>query len=77
MIIRPGLDNQTIHWKSIAPKPGTSQYAEGRSSKNDQIHVVVVDDTGKVSGTAGALLEKYTFSQRHLMQESANSRNLL
>lgn len=56
-----GLDNQTIHWKSIAPKPGTSQYAEGRSSKNDQIHVVVVDDTGKVSGTAGALLEKYTF----------------
>ena len=56
-----GLDNQTIYWKSIAPKPGTSQYAEGRSSKNDQIHIVVVDDTGKVSGTAGALLEKYTF----------------
>lgn len=56
-----GLDNQTVYWKSIAPKPGTSQYAEGRSSKNDQIHIVVVDDTGKVSGTAGALLEKYTF----------------
>ena len=56
-----GLDNQTIYWKSIAPKPGTSQYAEGRSAKNDQIHIVVVDDTGKVSGTAGALLEKYTF----------------
>lgn len=56
-----GLDNQTIYWKSIAPKPGTSQYAENRSAKNDQIHIVVVDDTGKVSGTAGALLEKYTF----------------
>ena len=56
-----GLDNQTIYWKSIAPKPGTSQYAEDRSAKNDQIHIVVVDDTGKVSGTAGALLEKYTF----------------
>ena len=54
-----GLDNQTIYWKSIAPKPGTSQYAEGRSSKNDQIHIVVVDDTGKVSGTAGALREIY------------------
>ena len=56
-----GLDNQVIYWNSIAPKPGTSQYAEDRSSKNDQVHIVVVDDTGKVSGTAGALLEKYTF----------------
>tara|TARA_A100001234_G_scaffold190286_1_gene176332 strand:- start:1481 stop:3868 length:2388 start_codon:yes stop_codon:yes gene_type:complete len=56
-----GLDNQLIYWKSIAPKPGTSQYAEDRSAKNDQLHIVVVDDTGKVSGTAGAILEKYTF----------------
>ena len=56
-----GLSNQTIFWKSIAPKPGTSQYAEDRSGKNDQIHIVVVDDTGKVSGTAGSILEKYTF----------------
>jgi len=56
-----GLDNQLIYWKSIAPKPGTSQYAQDRSSKNDQLHIVVVDDTGKVSGTAGAILEKYAF----------------
>ncbi len=56
-----GLDNQIIHWKSIAPKPGTSQYADDRSGKNDQIHVVVIDDTGKISGSAGSILEKYTF----------------
>jgi hypothetical protein len=56
-----GLDNQVVYWKSIAPKPGTSQFAADRSSKNDQVHVVVVDDNGKISGSAGSIIEKYTF----------------
>lgn len=56
-----GLDNQVVYWKSIAPKPGTSQFAADRSSKNDQVHVVVVDDNGTISGSAGAIIEKYIF----------------
>lgn len=56
-----GLDNQVVYWKSIAPKPGTSQFAADRSSKNDQVHVVVVDDNGTISGSAGSIIEKYTF----------------
>ena len=55
-----GLTNSTIFWKSIAPKPGTSQYANERSSKNDELHVVVVDDSGALSGVAGNILEKFT-----------------
>lgn len=55
-----GLSNSTVYWKNIAPKPGTSEYASQRSGKNDEIHVVVVDDTGSVTGTAGNILEKYT-----------------
>ena len=39
-----GLDNSTVYWKNIAPRPGTSQYADARSGKNDEMHVVVVDD---------------------------------
>jgi len=55
-----GLTNSTLYWKSIAEKPSTSQYASERSSKNDEIHVVVVDDTGKVTGVPGNILEKFT-----------------
>ncbi len=54
-----GLDNATIYWKSIAQKPQTSEYASQRSAKNDEIHVVVVDDTGEVTGIAGNIVEKH------------------
>ena len=56
-----GLTNSTVYWKSIAEKPGTSLYASERSAKNDELHVVVVDDTGAVTGTAGNIVEKFTF----------------
>lgn len=55
-----GLTNSTVYWKNIAPRPRTSEYAAQRNGKNDEIHVVVVDDTGAVTGTAGNILEKYT-----------------
>jgi hypothetical protein len=55
-----GLSNATVYWKNIAPRPRTSQYASERSGRNDELHVVVVDDTGAVTGTAGNILEKYT-----------------
>ena len=54
-----GLDNATVYWKSIAPKPQTSAYANSRSSRFDEMHVVVVDDSGKESGTAGQILETF------------------
>ena len=55
-----GLDNSVVYWKSIAPKPGTSQYAASRTSRNDEVHVVVVDDSGVITGISGNILEKYT-----------------
>jgi hypothetical protein len=53
------LTNTAIYWNSIAPKPGTSQYAANRNGKSDEIHVVIVDDTGTVTGIQGNLLEKH------------------
>jgi hypothetical protein len=55
-----GLSNSTVYWKNIAPRPKTSQYSSERNGRNDELHVVVVDDTGAVTGTAGNILEKYT-----------------
>jgi phage tail sheath protein FI len=55
------LDNGAVLWKSIAEKPGTSGYAAARNSKNDEVHVVVIDDKGSISGNAGTILEKHAF----------------
>lgn len=53
-----GLTNSTVYWKSISPRPLTTNWASDRSSKNDGIHVVVVDDLGDVTGIQGNILEK-------------------
>ena len=54
-----GLTNSTVYWKSIAPRPVTGNYVSQRNGKNDGIHVVVVDDTGNVTGIQGNILEKF------------------
>ena len=39
--------------------PGTSPYAEARGGSGDEIHIVVVDEDGGISGTKGEVLETY------------------
>ena len=56
-----GLENATTYWREIAPKPVTNVYSSNRSGKNDAMHVVVVDDTGSVTGIQGNILEKHLF----------------
>jgi phage tail sheath protein FI len=40
--------------------PGTSTYVSTRSGSGDEIHVVVVDEDGGVSGVPGTVLETYS-----------------
>jgi len=47
-----------INWNQIAERPGTSAYAAARSSRFDEVHVVVIDDDGDITGNAGTILEK-------------------
>ena len=53
------LTNSTIQWNNIAPAPGTSAFAEPRGSRFDEVHVVVIDDLGTITGNAGTILEKH------------------
>jgi len=53
------LDSGNISWNTLADRPGTSSYASSRDSRFDEIHVVVIDDKGTVSGNAGTILEKH------------------
>jgi len=41
--------------------PGTSDYAADRSSSNDEMHIVVVDADGTITGTIGEVLERFAY----------------
>ena len=53
------LSNSTLKWSSVAERPGTSGFAEARSSRFDEVHVVLFDDLGTITGNAGSILEKH------------------
>ena len=41
--------------------PGTSTYAASQGGSHDELHAVIIDRTGFLTGTAGQVLEKYAF----------------
>ena len=55
-----GTENlTTVAWNTVADKPGTSDYATARGSRFDEVHVVVIDADGEITGNAGTILEKH------------------
>jgi len=53
------LTNSNIQWNNLASAPGTSAFAEPRGSRFDEVHVVLIDDLGTITGNAGTILEKH------------------
>ena len=61
------FDNQTIQvnsgttisWNTLAERPGTSVYGADKGARFDEVHVVVFDADGDVTGNAGTILEKH------------------
>jgi hypothetical protein len=66
-----GLTNATIFWRELAPKPTTTQYTDQRQGYGDGLHVVVVDDTGEITGNTGTLLETHLSLSKALDAVSA------
>ena len=53
------LTSGSLTWSNLADRPATSAYAAARGSRFDEVHVVVIDDNGTISGNAGTILEKH------------------
>ena len=51
--------SSTVKWNQLADRPGTSEYASSRGSRFDEVHVVVVDGDGDITGNSGTILEKH------------------
>jgi hypothetical protein len=41
--------------------PGTSTYVSSAGGSNDEMHIVVIDKTGAITGTANTVIEKFGF----------------
>ena len=41
--------------------PGTSSYVADKTGSGDEMHIIVIDEDGKFTGTANTVLEKYAF----------------
>ena len=52
-------NNIKLEWDQLADAPGTSSYAAARGGRFDEVHVVVIDDKGTITGNAGTVLEKH------------------
>ena len=48
-----------LEWDQLSNRPGTSAYAAARGGRFDEVHVVVIDDKGTITGNAGTILEKH------------------
>jgi phage tail sheath protein FI len=65
--ICPGADSAGVlfngwtYKSSFDAYPSTSTYASNRSSTNDEMHIIVVDQDGEFTGTAGTVLERFPF----------------
>ena len=49
----------SVKWNTLADRPGTSAYAAARGSRFDEVHVVVIDGDGDITGNSGTVLEKH------------------
>jgi len=51
----------TLNWNQVAPQPGTSPHVADRGGSNDEMHIIVIDKDGGVTGTPNTVLEKFLY----------------
>jgi hypothetical protein len=67
----------TWPWKLyFTSAPGTSDYAAHVGGSNDELHIVVVDNFGAISGTAGTVLETFGFVSKAVDAQNAQGASI-
>jgi len=52
-------ESTTVKWNSVASRPSTTAFGEERGARFDELHIVVIDGDGAITGNAGQILEKH------------------
>ncbi len=48
-------------WRDVAAQPGTSSSVASKGGKFDEMHILVLDEDGIITGTPNTILEKFLF----------------
>lgn len=48
-----------IKWVNTGVRPGTSKWAQDAGGHRDELHILVIDIAGEITGTPGAILERF------------------
>jgi hypothetical protein len=48
-----------VKWVNTGVRPGTSKWAQDAGGHRDELHIVVIDIAGEITGTPGAILERF------------------
>lgn len=48
-----------LYWNNIADRPSTTSFGADRNARFDELHILVIDNDGSISGNAGNILEKH------------------
>ena len=59
VVINSNIRRRWRFYDQVAGAPGTSPYATSKGGSNDEIHVIVVDEDGEITGTSNTVLEVY------------------
>ena len=66
LVAATGVKADWAYYQQFDSVPGTSSYASASNATNDELHVIVIDEDGVFSGTAGTILEKFAFVSKAL-----------
>jgi len=55
----PLSNGTSLSWNGLADRPQTSEFSASRGGRFDELHIVVIDDKGEITGNAGTILEKH------------------
>jgi phage tail sheath protein FI len=60
---------------SFTSAPSTSPFVENQGGSNDEVHIIVIDEDGKFTGTRNSVLEVFPFASKasNAKDESGNS----
>ena len=48
-----------VNWNGLAERPQTTEFGSERGTRFDEVHIVVYDDDGTITGNSGTVLEKH------------------
>jgi len=57
----PTVFSTWAYKSSFDVAPGTSEYAAARGASKDEMHIVILDQDGAITGSAGSVLETFPF----------------